>query len=396
MLSNLVSALRGVTEYRERTLLSSVGVMAATVAIVLLTGIALGVQQEFASQVDELGVNNLVIIPGRLQDGFNFNLGGASYFRSEDSTSLQGITGVSKTAMWTFVGGGASAGKKRASSFLVASTPEWFTMRSFNLREGRLMQEGDRMKPIAVIGSIASDAMFPGKSALGKKITVNGSEFEVVGVTEDKEAEESVLSFGSFQNLIYLPFDLLRKRNPASQIDRLLVQIDESVEPTSMIDKVEGVLGKRLDESQFQVLTQKDLLKLVFKFTNILTYLLIGLTSIALFVGGIGIMTVMLLSIGERTSEIGIRMANGAKRRDIFLQFLIECSFVSLVGVAVGIAFSIGVGAAIRHFTPIKPLFPPDLLLGTVGVGLFAGLLFGILPAMTAAKKDPVRSIQRG
>ena len=394
---NLVSAIRGITENWQRTVLSAVGVMAATVAIVLLTGIALGVQKEFASQVEEVGVNNLIIFPGRIEGGFNVNIGGASYLKMEDAKRLLTVPGVLRASCWTFVGGGATyQGKRAQGSFLVATTPEWFVMHPMAMQEGVKLTEQDRGKAVCVLGSIAKDGLFGKQSALGKKMRVNGKDYTIIGVTEDKKAEEGLLSMGSMQVLIFIPYDYFHKLEPDAQTDRIVVQIDPKIEPTTLIKKLETELGKRLTEEQFSVLTQKDLLKLVFKFTGILTWLLTGLTSIALFVGGIGIMTVMLLSVGERATEIGIRKATGAQRSDIFQQFLVESAMIAVLGSAAGLLLSWGVSALLSVTTPIKPELTPTLLGGTILAALVCGIIFGLLPAISASKKDPVTAIQRG
>jgi putative ABC transport system permease protein len=368
--------------------------MAATIAVVLLASIAIGVRKDFTEQVQDLGVNTLITIPGKLGDSFNFNLGGASYLKLEDAERLKRVPGVLRTSCWTFVGGGATYKGKQAASFLVATTPEWFQIKSFDIEEGRLLSAIDNEKKVCVIGSIAKVGLFGKEIGLGKKITINGELYEVVGVTKDQKQEDSLMAIGSFQNLIYIPYAGLHAKEPESQTDRIVIQIDPKIEPISLLKTLKKTLGQRLNENQFDILTQQDLLKVVYKFTNILQWLLIGLTGIALFVGGIGIMNVMLLSVGERTSEIGIRKAMGAPNRSIFRQFLIESIGIAFFGSLVGLTFSAFVCLLLARFSPINPIITQLTVWGTIASSMFTGMIFGIIPSMKAARKDPVKAIQ--
>lgn len=396
MIIEVSEAASNIRENWKRALLTSSGVMAATTATVLLASIAIGVRKDFTDQVEDLGVNTIIVIPSKIGNGFpNINLGGASYLKEQDAENLRHLKGVQRVACWTFVGGGANYKDRLASSFLVATTSEWFDIKKFEVSAGRLLGPADNLKNVCVIGSLAKQNLFPKEPAIGKKIEINGKSYEVVGVTHDQAQESSLMSFGSFQNLIYVPYANLHKAEPASQTDRLLIQLDPTTEPTQMLDRLRSTLRKRLDDDQFDLLTQKDLLKVVYRFTDILQWLLVGLTGIALFVGGIGIMNVMLLSVGERTSEIGIRKATGANRSAIFKLFMAESVMISLFGVGVGLLFSTLLCKLIQTFTPIHPIITFLTLLGTVVSGLVTGMFFGILPSSKAAKMDPVIAIQK-
>ncbi|MBI1333850.1 MAG: FtsX-like permease family protein [Armatimonadetes bacterium] len=395
MVEELREALSNIRENWKRALLTSSGVMAATIATVLLASIAIGVRKDFTDQVEDIGVNTIIVIPAKISGGFpNINLGGASYLKERDAENLRGLEGVQKVACWTFVGGGANYKDRLASSFLVATTPEWFQIKKFDLSAGRLLMPVDDDKMVCVIGSLAKQSLFPTEDAVGKAIKINGKQYEVVGVTHDQSQESSLMSFGSFQNLIYIPYAGLHKAEPASQTDRILVQLDPRIEPEKVLNAMRATLRKNLDDDQFDLLTQKDLLKVVYRFTDILQWLLVGLTGISLFIGGIGIMNVMLLSVGERTSEIGIRKATGANRGAIFRLFMTESVLISLFGVMVGLGFSFLVCRLLDRFSPIHPIVTVLTVLGTIGSGLLTGMFFGILPAARAAKMDPVKAIQ--
>jgi putative ABC transport system permease protein len=291
------------------------------------------------------------------------------------------------------VGGGIRRGEKGAPAILVATTPDWFQMHPVQMEEGATF--ADTTARVCVIGSIAKEALFPDKSALGQKVKINGREYTVVGVTKDKKQSSSLFSMGSFQNLVYIPYRALKAVEPSSQTDRIMVQTDPEVEPKALIARLDQELGKRLDRQQYQVLTQEDLLGLVFKLMGILTWLLTGLTSIALFVGGVGIMTVMLMSANERAGEIGVRKTVGARRADIFWQFLIEAVILAMVGGFLALIFSFAVDSALYAFTPVKPMLTLPIVGLAMAVCVLVGAAFGVIPAVTAARKDPVESLRR-
>ena len=390
---NLVFALRSLRDGWTRALLSALGITVGAAAIALLVSIALGVRDDVESQVRDLGVNVLVVVPGRLDEGtFNPNFGGASYLSDADALALAKVPGVVRAEPFTFVGGGIRVGEKIANPLLAACTPGWFEMRPVVMREGRTFRadEGD----VTVLGSLAADSLFGKAPAVGKRVTINGRDYAVVGVTQDKKQEGSLLSMGSLQNLVYVPYARLKRVQPNLQTDRIMIQARSDAEPKALIKRCDAVLGKRLDRAQFQVLTQEDLLGLIYKLTGILTWLLTGLTSIALFVGGVGILTVMLMSVNERAKEIGVRKAVGARGRDIFAQFLAEALLLSLFGGAMGLLLTLTMNKGLDFYTPIHP----KMTLGVVSLSLLTsigvGAVFGVIPAMKAARKDPVAALR--
>ena len=395
MPTNLAAAIGSLRAQWQRAVLSATGIMVGVSAIILLVSIATGVQKDISDQVSELGVNVLVVIPGRIGESmsFNPNFGGMSYLQETDATSAKSVDGVIDAIPFTFVGGGLRNGKKIASSLLVATEPAWFTMRPTRFEEGRALQKNDTN--VVVIGSVAKTELFGAKgSAIGKEVTINGSAYRVVGVTTDRKSEQSLFSMGSLQNLVYVPFGYFKSKVANLQVDRIMIHVKPDSEPRSLIKKLDAQLSKRLDRQQFQVLTQEDLLGLVYKLMSILTWLLTGLTSIGLFVGGVGIMTVMLMSVNERSVEIGIRKATGAKRSDIFKQFLMEAATLALLGGGIGLAFSSLVCAALTAYTPVKPLITFGIVAMAISVSLAVGCVFGLIPAMNAARKDPVGALR--
>lgn len=394
---NLRSAIGSLLEHWQRTLLSSLGVMVGSLAVILLISVARGVQRDISKQVNDLGVNVLVVIPGRIEGGsmFSPNLAGLSYLSEGDVARVKRVPGVRAATPLMFVGGAVRHGEKASpSTFVIAANPPWFSIRPVEMAEGRPFGWSDTGSAVCVIGSVAKEHLFGTEPALGKDVVINGKPYRIVGVTRDRFDGDSLFSMGGFENVTIVPFDYLKATVSSPQVHRIMLQTEPDREPKALVATIERTLGERLDRDTFSVLTQRDLLKLVFKLMDILTWLLTGLTSIGLFVGGVGIMVIMLMTVNERAKEIGVRKAVGARNRDIFRQFVVEAGAIGLLGGAMGLAFSALAALALSELTPIHPLITPD----TVALGFFVsvgvGGAFGIVPALRAARKDPVVSLR--
>jgi len=396
--TNARAALQSLSELRGRAALSSLGIMVAATAILLLISIAKGVQADMTREIEGLGVNLLIVLPARIEDGgFNPNIGGQSFLKESHADLLRAENGVVRVATLTFAGGGVRAGKNDAYPVTFAASPEWFQIHPVKLAEGRVLTRADDDQDVALLGSVAKQKLFGEASALGKKVEINGRNYTVVGVTTEKNASSGaggLFAMFGFENVAYIPFRRVKSLRPDMQIDRIMVQSDPNAEPVELKGRLEKVLGAQLDRQQYSVLTQEELLGLVYKIMGILTWLLTGLTSIALFVGGVGILTVMLMSVNERSREIGIRKAVGARRGDVFWQFLVEALLLTSAGGMAGLALSWTVCLALDRFTPIKPLVTWDTVLLAFGVSLVVGSVFGLIPAMRAARKDPVVALR--
>lgn len=391
------AAIEALRNEWKAALLSMVGVAIASVAILLLVSIGLGVQKDITKQVDDLGANVLVVVPGKVDPsmGFNPNLGGQSYLEEQDAERLRKVPGVRRVALLTFAGGGVRSGENEAFPLIIAATPDWFEMHNSELAEGRFLTPEDAAQNRVVLGSVAKDRLFPdAPSALGKTVEINKRTYTIVGVLANQESSESVFSAQSFQNVAYLTYDHLKAISPDVQIDRFMVQGDPAADPKNLVPALERSLDERLDDQQFSVLTQQDLLKLIYQVMGILGTLVVGLTSIALFVGGVGIMTVMLMAINERRVEIGIRRAVGAQSQDIFRQFLAEAILIGLIGSLTGLVFSSLICWGIATFTPIKPLMTFGTVALAFGVGIGVGAIFGAIPALKAGRQDPLVSLR--
>lgn len=371
--------------------------MVGVVAITLLIGIGRGVRADMTQQVKDLGVNLLVVFPARIDPSalaFNPNMGGMSYLKHEDSQRIERVQGVVRASVLSFTGGGVRAGEKEAYPINIAAEPDWFSIRPVTLKEGKLFTSENESQAVAVLGSIAAEELFGKGSALGKEVTINGKPYQIIGITEDLADEKSLFSEFSFQNVAYVPWAGFKKLNPQAQIDRIMVQTEPNAEPKALTKQIETTLGQRLDEQQYSVFTQDQLLGLIYRMMSILEILVTGLTSIALFVGGVGIMAIMLMAVNERSREIGIRKTYGARRADVFVLFLFEAIIISLVGGGAGLLLSMGVSWVLATYTAVKPEISNTLVLFSLGISTAVGIVFGLVPAMNAARKNPVEAMR--
>lgn len=395
MRANFSAAYQSLRESLARTLLASTGVAVAAIAVLLLVSIGEGVQKDIRGQVEDLGVNLLIVVPGNvsLANGFNPNLTGQSFLKEDQAERLRGLPGIVSVATLTFAGGGVRYQKRDAYPFVIACSPQWFLIRPVEMEEG-LPFDLDESRDVVVLGQLAKEDLFGTKPATGKQVEINGHSYKVIGVTREEKAGQSMFAMQGFQNVAYIPYAAFKKRAPNTQIDRFFLKTVPDKDPKSLVKSVETELSKALDEQQFSVLTQEDLLGLIYKVVGILGTLVVGLTCISLFIGGVGVMTVMLMAVNERRKEIGVRKATGARSVDVFWQFLFESAMIGLLGVAAGLLVNAVVCTLLAQNTNIKPVTTLPTVGLAVMVGLGLGTVFGVVPAYRAARLDPINSLR--
>jgi len=387
---------------KTRSALSILGIVVGILTVASLLSVALGVKQKVTKSIESLGSNLVAVVPGKIEKGGTPNFLaalGASTLTEQDYDAIRAAAPEAKNvAMAMLVTGTVRAGDTSLNSAIIfAASPG--IEQAFNVRrgEGRFFDTVDETQRArtAVLGATAAKQLFPAGSALNKTIAIRGEEFTIVGVLE---AVVSASGFGGpdVNSFVMMPLRTGWDLTGTKQVFRIMMQAPDAESISALADKVkQTLLGTHRGEEDFSVLTQEDLLGFVSTIFDILTAMLSAIAAISLLVGGIGIMNIMLVSVSERTREIGIRKAVGATRGAILLQFLVESVMLTFLGgiIAIGL-FVVGIPIAKAQVPSLPVELNVQVLLLALGFSALVGIIFGIVPAYRASQKHPIEALR--
>jgi putative ABC transport system permease protein len=393
-----VATLNG---HRLRSLLTMLGIVIGNASVITLVGLGRGAQRLADQQLTSLGPNVLFIVPGR-NDTRRQGLESPKTLILEDAEAIADqVPSVRRVAPQISLLEVVQSGSLNASATISGVTPEFLPVRSFEMAQGRFIGENDieSARNVVVLGPDLRDKLFPTGQAIGQQLRIRDQSFEVIGIMEPKGAV-----FGSNQDeAAYLPLSTmvnrLSGRDPTYGISLSFISVeaknDASMGAASF--QITNLLRQRhriLREDDFVVRSQKDALSIVQTITGGLTLLLAAIGAISLLVGGIGIMNIMLVAVSERTEEIGLRKAIGARSGDVLKQFLVESLILSSAGGVVGGLIGVGTVTLVATFTPLPATIGAGMVLVTVGFSGLIGLFFGVVPARRAAALDPIVALR--
>jgi putative ABC transport system permease protein len=393
-----VATLKG---HRLRSLLTMLGIVIGNVSVITLVGLGRGAQRLADDQLTALGPNVLFIVPGR-NDTRRQGLETPKTLILEDALAIaEQVPAVRRVAPQISLLEVVQAGSLTASATISGVTPDFLPVRSFEIAQGRFISDNDMeaTRNVVVLGPDLRDKLFPTGQAIGQRLRIRDQSFEVIGIMEPKGAV-----FGNNQDeTAYLPLSTmvnrLSGRDPTYGISLSFISVaakdDASMGAASF--QITNLLRQRhriLRDDDFVVRSQKDALSIVQTITGGLTLLLAAIGAISLLVGGIGIMNIMLVAVSERTEEIGLRKAIGARSDDVLKQFLVESLILSSAGGAVGGALGVGAVTLVAIFTPLPASIGAGMVLLTVGFSGLIGLIFGVVPAKRAAALDPIVALR--
>ncbi len=401
----IIEALESLYSNKLRSILTILGIIIGVGAVIAMLAVGEGAQSTITSSISGIGTNLLFVYSGNMS---NSEVRNVKQLTLEDAEALvDQYQAPSVEAVAPIVSGSleVTAGGEKKVSTIYGVTPDYQGVGNAELTEGAFITQENLLgrASVAVIGVDVATALFDRTDGLvGESIRVNGQPFRVIGVLKSKGGS----SFGSQDNIVLIPLTTAQARlftKTSDDVDMLLVQATSSESVNSASDEVANILRLRhrtkvgLDD--FTIFSQQDFVSTAKTITGVFTIFLGGIAAISLLVGGIGIMNIMLVSVTERTREIGLRKALGARKRDILIQFLTESSLLSLFGGIIGIglgwliSFIVGKIAAASG-SPFNPLISfNSILLATLfstGVGLF----FGLYPANRAANLEPVEALR--
>jgi putative ABC transport system permease protein len=389
-------AVRAVFANKVRSALTMLGVIIGVAAVILLVAIGTGVQGEITGTIEGLGSNLLFVFPGQINTGggagggFGGPPAAGKPFSLEDAKLLQTrLTGASAVVPVASGAGLLRLGNRSGRSTLMGATEQGSQVFSATLGGGRHYNrsEVDAAARVIAIGYTIKSSLFPNSDPVGQYITVNGQSFKVIGWYEKQGGSLS----GDQDNQGYLPITTLQTLSGNKDVRIIMIKAADA----ATIDLVKAQ-AKRVLQPKFgdnvTVMSQDQTLGILSTVLGTLTYMLAGIAAISLLVGGIGIMNIMLVSVSERTREIGIRKAVGARTYDILSQFVIEAMMLSLTGGIIGILIGAGGALALRAVVPttITPWAVGLAFFFSAGVGVF----FGVYPAWKASQLDPIVALR--
>ena len=401
ILESLKMATSTLVANKMRSSLTMLGIIIGNASVIAMVGVGQGAKNLASEQFESLGPNVLFIAPGS-QENRRTTFSQPKTLVWDDAIAIADqVPSVKEVAPQITANSLITYRNRNSSEQVIGTTPEYLTVRSFEVDRGRFFNDEDvkRNQRVVVLGSEIAEKFFPHQNPLGKKIKVKDINLEVIGVLEAKGA-----FLGSNQDrTVYIPLTTMASQivgdtspyGTQVSVISIAAKDEDSIRAAKLqIENLLRLRHKITGQDDFSVNTQKDVLQIVDTITSGLTVLLAATAGISLLVGGIGVMNIMLVAVTERTKEIGLRKAVGAKEGDILWQFLIEATILSAAGGAIGTVVGVTGIVLVGAFSPLAPTISPVAILLAVGVSGIIGLSFGVFPARAAAKLDPIVALR--
>ena len=392
-------ALREIRRNLLRSFLTILGIVIGVAAVITMVTVGRGATQAVSDQITSLGTNLLMVRPGQ-RLGPGRDAAGSPPFRQADAEAIAAqLAGVRRVAPQASTGAVAVYGARNWSTVVHGSTNAYFETNNWTLAEGRLFEEAEQRagSAVCIIGATVRRELFGSEEPVGARLRLRNISCEVIGLLRSKGQG----GIGQDQDdVVVMPINTVQRRLTGNQnVGTLLVSMDDGADAEGVKADLTRLLRERRklaesDENNFNVLDTQQLAETLSSTTQVMTTLLGAVAAVSLLVGGIGIMNIMLVSVTERTREIGIRLAIGALGHEVLLQFLIEAVVLAALGGLVGIVVATAASIALTGVMGVPYLFDVGINLLSFGFAAVIGVVFGYLPARRAARLDPIEALR--
>lgn len=394
---SVLMAWGSIVSNKMRSLLTMLGIIIGVAAVIALMSIGYGVQYQIESNISSLGSNTITVTPGTgRKPGVRPAAGSMQTLTYKDYLAIKNLPNINFAAPLVNTSYLIVNGNKNWTTRIYGCTRDYATLSSLDVAEGRFWTEKEynNRSRVCVIGKTVATNLFGDESPVGQKVRIHGDPFTVIGVLDEKG-----YSFMDQDDRILIPFTTVQKRMlHITYVNNVVISADNADDLTQIESDVTNLLRTRHriqagKEDDFSIQNSQEIMETMKSTTQTLTIFLGSIAAISLLVGGIGIMNIMLVSVTERTREIGIRKALGATYSMIVVQFLIESVTVSVAGGLIGVLLGIGISKVIPHVSTLTTVLSVTPILGSFLFSVFIGLVFGLYPAQKAAKLNPIDAL---
>lgn len=402
---NLKTAVSSLRMAKWRSLLTMLGIVIGISSVVTVVSLGEGLKNQIVGQINQLGPNVITVRPGRLVNengqsaaSFNFRaLFGTSTLTENDIKELQKTPGIDTVVPMAFVTSSVKTDEKAMHNIFVGATNyQLESVLKQGVEYGSFFDSDSPGQHFTVIGTNVAQALYGELNPVGKSLSVGDENFIIRGVLSPSSGGLLSVAETDFNSAVFLPFETAKRlANNEPNVLQILVKPSKGTSLDTAIEETHKTLLKTHNgQEDFTVLRQSELLGIASGVINTITGFISGLAAISLLVAGIGIMAIMLVSVSERTREIGIRKAIGASNQQILNQFLVEGLTLSIVGGIVGVLASLVINFLLHIYTDMQPVISPQLMVLAVLVSVAIGIIFSVAPALKAARKDPIDALR--
>ncbi len=402
---NVRMALKSIKSTKLRSMLTMMGIIIGVASVITAVSLGEGVRQQIAGSLKTSAKNVLTVRPGRLVNrdaaghviSANYQAAlGTAALTNQDLQAVMKLTNVkSATPLSTISALATTKEGRKFDSTIIGTGPNFADISGQKVAYGSFFSESQSKRDVAIVGKTVAEQLFQVNVPIGQVVVLRGHEFIVTGVFDSFTAN-AYTAGGDLNSAVFIPYESAKAiSGNATNLYQILVTPLDGVNTDALRKEVVATLGDvHGGQQDFTVLTQAETLQLTSKTLNLLTSFIAGIAAISLIVGGIGIMNIMFVSVTERTREIGVRKSLGATNRQIYSQFSIEATIISVVGGIIGVFVALLANFFLKIFTSLTPVATWPIVLLAVVASTIIGVIFGTAPAIKAARKDPIQSLR--